>query len=109
MIGESTTTQTFNTGSYQYYVIVAKYWTCVDAIQFNDGTYYNNGQGYTLITGLSDVIKITGPPDGIAGAMGYKSLCPPHGTATFNGFITDDKTITSRGGGLKVIVVNGCQ
>jgi len=109
LIGESTTTQTFNTGTYKYYVIVSKYWNCLDAIQFSDGSYYDHGQGYTLYTGLTDVSAITGPPDGIYGKFGYKTLCPPGGTATFNGYITDDATITSRGGGLKVIVGIGCQ
>lgn len=109
LIGESTTTQTFNTGTYLYYVIVSKYWNCLDAIQFNDGTYYGHGQGYTLITGLTDVAQITGAPDGVYGKFGTKGICPPNGTATYNAYITDDKTITSRGGGLKVIVGSGCQ
>lgn len=109
LIGESTTTQTFNTGTYLYYVIVSKYWNCLDAIQFNDGTYYNHGQGYTLITGLAEVAPITGAPDGVFGKFGTKGICPPNGTATYNAYITDDKTITSRGGGLRVIVGSGCQ
>lgn len=106
LIGESTTTQTFNTGNYKYYVIVSKYWNCVDAVQFNDGSYYNHGQGYTLYSGLAEISKITGTPDGIFGKFGDKGLCPP---GTYNAFITDDATILSRGGGLKVIVGSGCQ
>lgn len=104
LIGESTTTQTFNTGNYKYYVIVAKYWCFIDAIQFNDGSYYAHGQGYTLIGGMGDD-RIIGAPDGIYGKFG--GLCPPEGKVTFSGFITDNATITSRGGGLKVIVGQG--
>lgn len=109
LIGESTTTQTFDTGNYMYYVIVSKYWNCVDAIKFKDGSYYNSGQGYTLYTGLTDVALVTGPPDGVFGKFGDKTLCPPNGTATYNAFITDDATISSRGGGLTVICGTGCQ
>lgn len=108
-IGESTVTKSFNTGNYKYYVIVSKYWNCVDAIQFNDGTYYNHGQGYTLISGLTDLAKIVGAADGVFGKFGDKTICPPQGTATYNAFITDDATIVSRGGGLKVIAGSGCQ
>lgn len=108
-IGESTVTKSFDTGSYKYYVIVSKYWNCVDAIQFNDGTYYNHGQGYTLYSGLTDLAKIVGAADGVFGKFGDKTICPPQGTATYNAFITDDATILSRGGGLKVIAGTGCQ
>lgn len=108
-IGESTVTKSFNTGSYKYYVIVSRYWNCVDAIQFNDGSYYMHGQGYTLCTGLTELAKIEGAPDGVFGKFGDKTICPPQGKATYNAFITDDATILSRGGGLKVIAGSGCQ
>ena len=127
LIGSSTTTKNFNTGSYKYYVIVAKYYACIDAIQFNDSSYYDHGQGYTLITGLSEYEKMKGAPDGIFGKFGYLNgfqfgtLCPPPvpagmassfpdgTTSSFSGYLTDDKTILSRGGGLTVIIGSGCQ
>jgi hypothetical protein len=108
LIGSSTTTQTFNTGNYKYYVIVAKYFTCIDAIRFNDSSYYDYTAG-TLITGLSDYQDMIGPPDGVYGRLGWKELCV-EGSYTFDGFITDPKTILSRGGGLTVIIGNyDCQ
>lgn len=110
LIGESTVNQTFNTGTYKYYVIVSKYWNCVDAIQFADGSYYDHGQAYTLYSGLvNDFNNLLGAPDSKYAKLGDKSICPPNGTATFNAFITDNATILSRGGGLKVIVGSGCQ
>ena len=126
-IGDTTftTTHTFNTGSYKYYVIVAKYYSCIDAIRFADGSYYDQGQGYGLIGGLADYYNpnggFLGAPDDTLGKLGYKDLCPPpvpagiissfpDGTSsTFNGYITDTQTILSRGGGLTVVVGSGCQ
>ena len=121
-IGEATTTQTFNTGTYKYYVIVAKYYACIDAIQFFDSSYYDFNQGYSLITGLCEYDKFRGAPDGITGKFGSLEGCPPPlgagdnsfipgglSSSAFNAYVTDDATITSRGGGLKVIIVSGCQ
>ena len=105
LIGSSTITQSFNTGDYIYYVIVANYFSCIDAVEFNDGSYLNNNT-VTLYTGLSDVTNMFGAPDGIAGPLGDVNSCPP---GTYNGYITDSGTISSRGGGLTVIVVDGCQ
>jgi len=121
LIGSSTTTKNFNTGNYKYYIIVSKYYSCIDAIQFNDSSYYDFEQGYILYTGLSDYRKMLGAPDGIFGKFGGKDLCPPPvpvgmvssfpdgNTSSFNGYITDDTTITSRGRGLTVFVGSGCQ
>ena len=106
-IGGGTTTQSFNTENYKYYLIVANYWTCIDAIEFNDGSFLNNNS-VTLFTGLTEPENILGAPDQISGKMGIKGFCPPN-NASHNGYITDDATIISRGGGLKVIVVDGCQ
>ena len=106
LIGSSNSTQTINTGNYKYYVIVANYWSCIDAIQFNDGTYLN--YNFTVYSGLSDIEKMLGAPDGISGNLGDITLCI-QSNATFNGYITDSGTVSSRGEGLKVIVVDGCQ
>lgn len=108
-IGEGNTTRTFDTGNYKYYVIVSKYWNCFDAIQFKDGSYLANGQGYTLYTGLSEIEKITGAADNNFGIFGNKTLCPPEGKATYNAFITDDASVFDRGGGLTIFVGTGCQ
>lgn len=109
LIGEGNETKTFDTGNYKYYVIVSKYWNCVDAIQFKDGSYYAHGQNYTLYSGLTEVDKITGAPDSNFGIFGYKTLCPPEGKATYNAFITDNASVFDRGGGLTVFVGTGCQ
>lgn len=110
LIGEATTTQTFDTGSYKYYVIVSKYWNCFDAIKFKDGSYYNHGQGYTLYSGLvTGFSNILGAPDNVYGQFGSKGTCPPEGKATYNAYLTDDAMISSRGGGLTVYVGSGCQ
>jgi hypothetical protein len=108
LIGESTVTKTFDTEEYKYFVIVAKYWSCIDAIQFNNNTYYDHGPGVTLYSGLSEVDKMRGAPDGIFGALGNITLCPPD-NSSFNGFVTDNVSMLSRGKGLKVIVGTGCQ
>ena len=106
LIGHSTTTQAFNTGNYKYYIIVAKYHNCLDAVIFNDSTYL--GDNVELHTGGgTEWEKITGEPDGIFGVFGDKTSCI--GNNSNNGFITDNKTILSRGKGLTVIVGNGCQ
>jgi hypothetical protein len=113
-IGEtSTTTQYFETGAYKYYVIVAKYYACVDAIQFKDGSYY----GDPRITGLTDwlidgIFLLDGPADEKFGRLGWEEYCLGGTTvpSSFNGYITDSKTILSRGGGLTVIIGNlDCQ
>jgi hypothetical protein len=105
LIGFATTSQTFNTGNYKYYVIVSKFGLCIDAIQFNNDSYLNNGQGYTIYSGLVDLDKMRGAPDGISGNFGL--FCVETGN-TNNGYITDDASILSRGGGLKVIVGANC-
>jgi hypothetical protein len=121
LIGSASTTQTFNTGNHKYYVIVAKYNICIDAIQFFDSTYYHFGD-YTVIGGQGDDInKFLGPADGISGYLGPINDCPPPipsgwttsfpdgYSSSFNGYITDSETILSRGGGLTVYVGSGCQ
>ncbi len=115
-IDSAHTTKTFNTGNYKYYVIVAKWYACIDAIKFNDGSYYDFGK-YTLITGLAEhpvggnfagtAARFLGAPDGISGNLGYKSMCFNE-QYTYMGFITDDATILSRGGGLTVYVTDNC-
>jgi hypothetical protein len=66
-IGGDTKTAHFSTGNFKYYVVVAKYYACVDAIRFDDGVY---------------------------GQFGYKTYCPPPAllfdSTTFNAYITDD-------------------
>lgn len=118
LIGSSTTTQTFNTGNYKYYVVMARWYCCIDAIKFADGTYLDCGmivenKPVTLIGGLAEhpaggmpagcSSRFLGEPDGISGNLGYKDLCKE--PASFGGFTTDDATITSRGSGLTVYVV----
>lgn len=107
LIGKSTTTQTFNTGNFKYYIVVAKYHNCIDAIQFNDNTYLGDNNSGLHTGGGTEWEKITGQPDGVYGIFGNITKCI--GDNTNNGFITDDKTILSRGNGLKVIVGSGCQ
>lgn len=119
-IGSATTTQSFNTGNYKYYVIVAKYNVCIDAIEFFDGSFYHQGD-YVIIGGQGGGPNVLGPPDGISGELGPINDCPPpipdnwptsfpDGTSSsFNGYLTDSETILSRGGGLTVYVGNDCQ
>jgi hypothetical protein len=115
-IDSASTTKSFNTGSFKYYVIVTKWYACIDAIQFNDSSYYNLGS-YTLITGLAEHppggsfamqnARFLGAPDSIGGNLGYKWMCDNEGH-TYMGYITDNATILSRGGGLTVYVTETC-
>jgi hypothetical protein len=107
LIGKSITTQTFNTGNFKYYIVVAKYHNCIDAIQFNDNTYLGDNNSGLHTGGGTEWEKIKGQPDGVYGIFGNITSCI--GNNSNNGFITDDKTILSRGRGLTVIVGNGCQ
>jgi hypothetical protein len=118
-IGSSDSTKTFSTGNYKYYVIAAKWYCCIDAIQFADGSYLDCGMMVedkivTLIGGLAEhpaggvpascLSRFLGEPDGISGNLGYKDLCKEPNS--FGGFTTDDATIIARGGGLTVYVAD---
>lgn len=120
LIGKGTTTNSFNTGTYKYFVLVARWYCCIDAIQFANGSYITQGQGepYTLITGLAEfppgstppnptAFRYLGSPDGINANLGYKDLCKEPNS--FGGFITITTPIIQLGGGLTVFVANdGC-
>jgi hypothetical protein len=122
LIGSATTTKTFNTGNYKYYVIAASWYCCIDAIQFADSSYYDcdmivDGNVVMNIGGLAEhqaggppppacSARFYGEPDGISGNLGYKDLCKEPND--FGGFITDDATIISRGSGLTIYVVDNC-
>jgi len=113
LIGSATTTKTFNTGNYKYFVLAARWYCNIDAIQFADGSYYSYGQ-YTLIGGLAEhpaggqpagtTARFLGPPDGINGNLGYKDLCKEPNS--FGGFITITKPISMLGGGLTVYIAD---
>jgi len=122
LIGSATTTQTFSTGNYKYYVVAARWYCCIDAIQFADGSSYDcsmivDGESVTNIGGLAEhpagelppppcTSRFYGEPDGISGNLGYKDLCKEPNE--FGGFTTDDASIISRGSGLTVYVVDNC-
>ena len=119
LIGSSTTTKTFNTGDYKYYVIAARWYCCIDAIQFGDSSYFDcsmvvDNKPVMTIGGLAEhpagglpascAARFLGEPDGISGNLGYKDLCKE--PASFGGFLSDDAPITSRGSKLTVYVVD---
>lgn len=116
LIGTGTSTKTFNTGKNKYFVLVARWYCCIDAIQFADNSYLTSGQGekYGLIGGLAEhpagepppaTSRFYGAPDGINGNLGYKDLC--NEPNSFGGFTTITQPITELGGGLTVYVADG--
>jgi hypothetical protein len=100
-IGESDTTETFYTGDFKYYVVVGKDYACIDAIQFNDTTFWGDGAISIILSGNCDWHEVKGPPDGNFGRLGWKPLCPDN---SFLGYITDDGSIYDRGGKLTVFI-----
>jgi hypothetical protein len=107
LIGSGNTTQTFNTGTHQYFVLVGADYACIDAIKYKNGTYLGDGN-VSVIDGNTDYLDIVGAPDGNSGRLGHKSQCKKD--FSFLGFITESGKISDRGGELTVIVsTSDCQ
>jgi len=101
LVGGSSVTQTFNTGTRKYYVIVADDYSCLDAVRFADGSYMGGGSARIHSSGTPDYEKWQGAPDGVSGKLGSVDKCS---SGTFQAYITDEATIVSRGGGLTVVI-----